>query len=105
MTTIGSTAQTLVFNEADIANHTVKTVSSRGWTQSLIGSLLGSLALNINGIGVSPLLQTSLSATFAAPAPALDLVLDSALRSLGLRLGHANVDVDGVLCSQAVLAQ
>nr|WP_276592593.1 MULTISPECIES: TadG family pilus assembly protein [unclassified Methylobacterium] len=103
--TIGSTTQTLVFNEADITNHTVKTVSASGLTQSLTGSLLGSLALNINGIGVSPLLQTSLSATFAALAPTLDLVLDSTLRSLGLRLGYADVDVDGVLCSQAVLVQ
>lgn len=103
--TIGSTTQTLVFNEADITNHTVKTVSSGDLTQSVIGSLLGNLSLSVNGIGVSPLLQTSLSATLSALAPALDLVLDTTLRSLGLRLGYADVDVDGVLCSQAVLVQ
>ncbi|MCJ2066390.1 pilus assembly protein TadG-related protein [Methylobacterium sp. J-088] len=103
--TIGSTTQTLVFNEADIANHTVKTVSSTGLTQSLTGSLLNSLTLNINPIGLGPLLQTPLSATFAALTPALDLVLDSTLRSLGLHLGYADIDIDGVLCSQAVLVQ
>ncbi|MCJ2071881.1 pilus assembly protein TadG-related protein [Methylobacterium sp. J-030] len=105
LATIGSATQTLVFNDAAITNHTVQTVSSGDLTQSLTGSLLRNLSLNINGIGVSPLLQTSLGATFTAIAPSLDLVLDTALRSLGLHLGYADVDVDGVLCSQAVLVQ
>ncbi len=103
--TIGSTTQTLMFTDADITNHTVKTVSSGDLTQSVTGSLLRNLSLNINGIGVSPLLQTSLNVTLSSLTPALDLVLDTTLRSLGLHLGYADVDVDGVLCSQAVLVQ
>ncbi|SDO07319.1 Uncharacterized membrane protein [Methylobacterium phyllostachyos] len=103
--TVGSGAQTLVFSDADIANRTVKTVTSTALTQSLTGSLLRGIALNINGIGVSPLLQTSLMATFAALTPGLDLLLDTTLRSLGIRLGYADVDVDGTLCNQAVLVQ
>jgi uncharacterized membrane protein len=105
LATIGSKSQTLVFSDADIANHTVRTVTSGDLTQSVTGSLLQNLTLNINGIGVSPLLQTALGATLSAIAPALDLVLDSTLRTLGLQLGYADVDVDGVLCSQAVLVQ
>ncbi|MGH1589417.1 TadG family pilus assembly protein [Methylobacterium phyllosphaerae] len=105
LATIGSTAQTLVFSDADIANHTIRSIASTNLTQSLTGSLLRNLSLNINGIGVSPLLQSALTTTLSAVTPALDLVLNTALRSLGLRLGYADLDVDGTLCSQAVLVQ
>ncbi|MGX9979943.1 TadG family pilus assembly protein [Methylobacterium fujisawaense] len=105
LVTLGTGAQTLTFSEADIANHTVRSVASGNLTQSLTGSLLRNLTLNINGIGVAPLLQSALTTTLGAVAPAIDLVLDSVLRSLGLRLGYADLDVDGTLCSQAVLVQ
>jgi uncharacterized membrane protein len=105
LATIGTTTQTLVFSDADIANHTVRTVASSNLTQSLTGSLLRNLSLTILGIPVSPLLQTTLAATLSLVTPSLDLVLDTVLRSLGIRLGYADVDVDGVLCSQAVLVQ
>lgn len=105
LVTLGTGAQTLTFSEADIANHTVRSVASGNLTQSLTGSLLRNLTLNINGIGVAPLLQSALTTTLGAVAPAIDLLLDSVLRSLGLRLGYADLDVDGTLCSQAVLVQ
>lgn len=105
LVTLGTSAQTLTFSEADIANHTVRSVASGNLTQSLTGSLLRNLTLNINGIGVAPLLQSALTTTLGAVAPAIDLVLDNVLRSLGLRLGYADLDVDGTLCSQAVLVQ
>ena len=102
---VGTTTQTLAFSDADIANHTVRSVAASGLAQSLTGSLVGGLVLSINGIGASPLLQTALGATLAAAAPALDGVLDNTLRTLGLRIGYADIDVDGTLCSQAVLVQ
>ena len=105
VTTIAATPQTLTFTDADIANHTVRTVTSSNVAQSLTGSLLRNRSLNVNGIGLSPLLQTSLAATLSAAAVPLDLVLDTVLRSLGLRIGYADVEVDGTLCSQAVLVQ
>jgi uncharacterized membrane protein len=105
LVTLGTGAQTLTFSDADIANHTVRSVASGNLTQSLTGSLLRNLTLNINGIGVAPLLQSALTTTLGAVAPAIDLVLDNVLRSLGLRLGYADLDVDGTLCSQAVLVQ
>ncbi len=52
--TLGSGAQTMTFNEADIAGHTVRTISSGNVAQSLTGSLLASLALSVNGIGRDP---------------------------------------------------
>lgn len=105
VTNIGATTQTLTFTEADIANHTTRTVSSGNVAQSLTGSLLGNLSLNLNGFGLTPLLQTSLAATLSLAAAPLDLVLDQVLRSLGVRIGYADVEMDGTLCSQAVLVQ
>jgi uncharacterized membrane protein len=103
--TLGSGAQTMTFNEADIAAHTVRTISSGAVAQSLTGSLLASLALSVNGIGAGPIVQPALAATLSGAAPALDLVLGSVLKTLGLRIGFADYDVDGTLCGQAVLVQ
>ena len=105
VTNIGATTQTLTFTEADIANNTVRTVSSGNIAQSLTGSLLSNLSLNLNGFGLTPLLQTSLATTLSLAAAPLDLVLDQVLRSLGVRIGYADVEMDGTLCSQAVLVQ
>ena len=102
---VGTTAQTLTFSDADIANHTVRSVASSGLAQSLTSSLVGGLVLSIDGIGASPLLQTALGATLAAAAPALDAILDNTLRTLGLRVGYADLEVDGTLCNRAVLVQ
>jgi uncharacterized membrane protein len=95
----------MTFTEADIAAHTVRTISSGTVAQSLTGSLLASLALSVNGIGAGPLVQPALAATLSGAAPALDLVLGSVLKTLGLRIGFADYDVDGTLCGQAVLVQ
>ncbi|MGT2485000.1 hypothetical protein ACU4GA_00820 [Methylobacterium oryzae CBMB20] len=103
--TLGTGSQTLVFSDADITNHTVRTVASGSLSQSLTGSLLRNLVLSINGIGVPPLLQSALTTTLGAATPGIDLVLDTVLRTLGLRPGYADLDVDGTLCNQAVLVQ
>ncbi|MCJ2057903.1 pilus assembly protein TadG-related protein [Methylobacterium sp. J-048] len=105
VTTIGTNTQTLTFTDADIVNHTVKTVSSNNVAQSLTGSLLGNLTLSLNGLPLTGLLQTSLATTLSLAAAPLDLVLNAVLQSLGLRIGYADVEMDGTLCSQAVLVQ
>ena len=104
-TSVGTTAQTLTFSDTDITNHSVHSVASSGLTQSLTGSLIRNLVLSVSGIGVNPLLAPALGATLNAAAPALDGILDNTMRTLGLRVGYADVDVDGTLCSQAVLVQ
>ncbi|GJD34285.1 TadG family pilus assembly protein [Methylobacterium aerolatum] len=105
LATIGSTSQSLTFSDADITAHTVKSISSGAIAQSLTGSLLGSLNLQVNGLGVSGLLAPALNLTLGAAAPSLDLVLNGVLKVLGLRVGYADYTVDGTLCGQAVLVQ
>ncbi|SEG37897.1 Uncharacterized membrane protein [Methylobacterium sp. 190mf] len=105
LATLGSGSQTLVFSDADIANHTVRTVASGNLTQSLTGSLLRNLVLSVGDVGVPPLIQSTLTTALGTVTPGVDLVLDTVLRSLGLRLGYADLEVDGTLCNQAVLVQ
>ncbi|XYD09970.1 TadG family pilus assembly protein [Methylobacterium sp. NMS12] len=105
LATLGTASQTLVFSDADIANHTVRTVASGNLTQSLTGSLLRNLVLSVGDVGVPPLIQSTLTTALGTVTPGVDLVLDTVLRSLGLRLGYADLDVDGTLCNQAVLVQ
>ena len=97
--------QTLTFSDDDIARQTTKTVSTTGLTRSLTGSLVQGLSLSISGLVVPPLLGPLLSTALMAVTPALDGVLDTTLRILGLRLGYADVTVDGTMCNQAVLVQ
>ncbi len=82
-----------------------RSIASGAIAQSLTSSLLGNLVLSLNGLGLTPLLQPALSATLLATAPALDLVLGSVMKVLGLRLGYADYGIDGTLCGQAVLVQ
>ena len=83
----------------------MRSISSGALTQSLTGSLLGNLNLQVNGLGVTGLLAPAISATLGAAAPSLDLVISGVLKVLGLRVGYADYDIDGVLCGQAVLVQ
>lgn len=105
LATLGSGTQSLTFSDADITAHTVRSISSNALTQSLTGSLLGSLNPQVNGLGVTGLLAPAISATLGAAAPSLDLVISGVLKVLGLRVGYADYDIDGVLCGQAVLVQ
>lgn len=104
--TIGSPyAQTLAFGDDDITARRVKTVSASGMTNSLTRSLIDSMTINLGGLGVTPLLRPALQVTLGNAAPALDFVLDNTLRTLGIRVGYADVAVDGTRCDHAVLVQ
>ena len=106
--TLGSpAAQLVVFSDDDITRRTVRTVSSGGYAQSLTGRLIGDLDLQINGLGVlAPgVVKSTVATALSAATPALDKVLDNTLRILGLRLGYADLTVDGTRCDQAVLVQ
>ncbi|UMY15668.1 pilus assembly protein TadG-related protein [Methylobacterium organophilum] len=107
-TTIGpSNSQTVTFSADDIARNRVRTVSSTGLVGSATASLLASLSLELNGLGVLslPTLKPLTLAVLNTAAPAIDLVLDNTLRALGIRIGSADVSADGVRCDQAVLVQ
>ena len=105
-TNVGSAyAQRVSFTEDDIVRHSDRSVWSAGLLSSATGSLLGTLELDINGGSLLPTLRPLLIATLAAATPALDGILDSTLRTLGLQLGTATVAAEDARCEQAVLVQ
>lgn len=102
--------QTIVFTADDIAQHRVRTVGSTGLGGALATTLLGSLALDVNvlGLGIgfpAPAIRSSLLATISAVTPGLDALLDAALRTLGAGIGQADVWMNAVRCDRAVLVQ
>ncbi|PBC24129.1 MULTISPECIES: TadG family pilus assembly protein [unclassified Mesorhizobium] len=104
--------QTLTFNATDIANKTVKTVSTRNISQSLTTSLVNNLSLSANvlglGIDLSSLIGTvkpavvTLLNTVTAP---VDDLLYNVLSALGVGVGQADIRVTGATCGRAVLVQ
>ncbi|UCI32637.1 TadG family pilus assembly protein [Mesorhizobium sp. B4-1-4] len=104
--------QTLTFNATDIANKTVRTVSTRNISQSLTTSLVNNLSLSANllglGIDATALLGTVKPAVAAllntVTAPVDDL-LYNVLSALGVGVGQADVRVTGATCGRAVLVQ
>ncbi len=106
--TVGSSrAQTVAFTETDIARFSPRTVVSTDMIGSSVASLLGNTTLTLNGTSLVPLttLRPLLLATLSGAAAPIDLVLDSTLRTLGVRLGSATVIAEGARCEQAVLVQ
>lgn len=102
--------QTIVFSADDIAQHRVRTVGSTGLGGALATTLLGSLTLDVNvlglGIGLpASAIRSSLLATISAATPGLDTLLDSVLRTLGVGVGQADVWMNAVRCDRAVLVQ
>ena len=102
----------LTFNATDIANKTIKTVSTRNLTQSLTTSLVNNLSLTVSalglGIDVTALLGTVKPAVVTAlngvTAP-VDSLLYNVLGALGVRIGEADVRVTGATCGRSVLVQ
>ncbi|NEU11698.1 hypothetical protein G3T14_06085 [Methylobacterium sp. BTF04] len=99
--------QSVTFSDDDITRHTVRTVSSSGLAQSSVASLVQSLTLSVNGLGLlAPgLVTATLGTALGVAAPSIDAVLDNTLRTIGIRVGTADLSVDGTRCDQAVLVQ
>ena len=103
---------TLTFDATDIANKTIKTVSTRNISQSLTTSLVNNLSLSVNalglGIDLTALLGTVKPAVVAVlngvSAPVDDL-LYNVLSALGVGVGQADVRVTGATCGRSVLVQ
>jgi uncharacterized membrane protein len=102
----------LVFSASDIASHSYKTAVTQTYTQSLVSSLVGELTLNVDVLGLPDLLGLvgnqlkALVRTLVAPVtPVLDRIVYTALTTLGIRLGEADVTVHGVRCKNAVVVQ
>jgi len=105
----GQTWQTVSFSSADIAAGTVKTVSTNDTVTALTSSLVKDLGLTVDVLGLLKLVvnKSAATATIAdllkVAAPPLDGVLNSLTSLLGVRLGEADVRVNGLRCKEAAL--
>jgi uncharacterized membrane protein len=104
--------ENLVFSASDISNHRYKTAVTHDYTQSLVTSLVGNLDLRVDVLSLPDLLGLvtgqlkALVRTLITPVtPVLDRIVYTALTTLGIRLGEADVTVHGVRCKNAVVVQ
>lgn len=96
-----SSPQTVSFTKADVDNRTPKSVSTHNLTGSLATSLAQNTSLTPILLGLPlPLtpITTAVGNTLALVAPALDLLLDQVLTLAGLKVGEADVWINGVRC-------
>lgn len=106
----GITWQEVSFNGNEIAAGTVKTVKTSDLMKSLFSTLLGTLDLKVNllglglGLGKGPV-TTALDSTLSTVATPLDGVINSLTGLLGLGLGEADVRVNGVRCNAVALVR
>lgn len=103
----------LTFTAQEIADGAVKTVSTRQLLQPLVQSLLADLelgvALKMGGLGLGldlpslPLLKGQVLQILNDVAEPLDTVVYGLLTALGVRVGEADIRVNGAYCGRAVL--
>lgn len=104
----GLTWKPVKFTESEAREGTVKTVSTTDIAQATASSLIDGLSLNVQilglglGLGQSAVTSTLGSILGAAAAP-LDDVLNSLTALLGVRLGEADVQMNGLRCRDAAL--
>lgn len=100
-------ATNLTFTMSDVNGHVIKTVSVHDFISSLVASLLQSANLQVSvvglPIGISAIKSLVLS-LLTPVAAALDPVVANLLNAVGVHLGEADVQVNGIRCGSAVLA-
>jgi uncharacterized membrane protein len=102
----GQTWKTARFTRADVQAGTIKSVATDDIAKATVSSLLGDLDLDVDilgiGLGLGPI-TSALSGTLGALAAPLDGVLNTLTSLLGVRLGEADVRVNGLRCRDAAL--
>ncbi|MBI1185756.1 MAG: hypothetical protein GC206_00175 [Alphaproteobacteria bacterium] len=102
----GARWQEVPFSDAEIAARTIKTVQTRDIAATTVASTLGNLDLNVRvlgaGLGTSALTAALTPVLTTAAAP-LDDLINGLADLLGVRLGEADVRVNGVRCDGATL--
>lgn len=94
------------FNNSDIERGAVKTVQTRDAVRATVSTLLGKTKLTVRalGLGVSTTaLTAAVSGVLATVAAPLDGLVNGLSDLLGVRLGEADVRVNGVRCGGAAL--
>lgn len=100
-------ATELRFSQSDIDAHVVKTAKVHDHLSSLVSSLLQTANLNVNvlGLGLNVSAIKALALSLLSPVvAALDPLVASLLKSIGVGLGEVDVQVNGLRCGGAVLA-
>jgi uncharacterized membrane protein len=99
----------LTFSPSEIAEATMKSVSTRDILTSTTKTLLENLDLDVEllflTLGTPKAVTKALSATLGAVTPAVDELLYNLLLVVGVRVGEADVRVTGVECRRPVLVQ
>ena len=104
----GEKWQPVHFTAAEVSAHTVKSVQTTNILQATVASLIGGLQINLQllGLGLTlgggPVTQALGQVLGAAAAP-LDGLIDSVTALLGVKLGEADVRVNGLRCKGAAL--
>ncbi|HTN97887.1 MAG TPA: pilus assembly protein TadG-related protein [Nordella sp.] len=105
-------AQDLVFTASDISEHRFKTAVTQNYTETLVSSLVGNLTLGVDLLGLPDLLglltnqlKSLVRALLLPVTPALDAIVYTAITTLGIKLGEADVTVHGVRCINPVIVQ
>lgn len=104
----GVSAQRVNFSAAEIDGNVVKTVSTNDIAAGVASSLLRTIDIraNVLGLGLSTgLLTSTLGNTLSIAAPALDLVVGQVTALAGVHVGQADVRIDGVRCGTPVLVR
>ena len=104
---MGNTTPTNVnFSYADIQSNVGQTVTTTNFTNSLTSSLLTSLSLNVNvvGLGIAiPGLGSTVAGLIGGATSSVDQVIAQVLATLGVQVGSATVWVSSIRCDGAVL--
>jgi len=99
--------KTVRFTRADVQAGTIKTVATDDIAQASVSSLLANTDINVNLLGIIGLstggVTSALRGTLTAVAAPLDGLVNGLTQLLGVRLGEADVRVNGLRCRDAAL--
>jgi uncharacterized membrane protein len=96
--------QPLTFTQSQISSHAIQTVQTNDLVQGITSSLVGKMNLSIQPLGLNLSSITAALGSLLTPiAPALDGVLDQVTNLLGVHVGQADLQVDGVRCGKPSL--
>ncbi|AKM11769.1 hypothetical protein AB433_11330 [Croceicoccus naphthovorans] len=103
----GTEAKSVHFSKAEIAAKTTKSVATDDAVTALASSLIDDVSLQVTtgGLNLTPtsLIQSQAATALLAVAPTLDSVINTATRTMGVRLGIADTRVNAMNCGLPTL--